>query len=268
MIYDAGGQRLVSSHTSKNGKRYRYYVTPEGDGRLPSDSTGKKMRLPAAEIDELVLTNLQAFLKDKRKISTLDRSQGHRASDIRDALDMADRVAHQLASNDPAERQTAINDLVSRVDVTKDALQVRIRSARLMAGATHSSQTATRNHDEACVTIDVPFSRDRARSHRLLIEARDGHQPDLVVVKAIARAWQWFEDLSTGRATSMADIAKREGITDNYVSNLIHLAWLPSKMVESILDGHPQATAVARNLMLRRDIEPIWENVPGNRVGT
>jgi hypothetical protein len=94
------------------------------------------------------------------------------------------------------------------------------------------------------------------------MEAQDGHQPDLVVVKAIARAWQWFEDLSTGKAASMADIAQREGITDNYASNLIHLAWLPPKTVESILDGHPQATAVARSLMLKRDVEPVWEDVP------
>jgi site-specific DNA recombinase len=259
LIYDAAGHRLLSSHTSKNGKRYRYYVTPEGDGRLPSDSRGKKTRLPAAEIDELVLTKLQAFLRDKRKLSVVVRSHGYRAPDLRDALDMADRMAGKLATNDPAEKQTAINDLVSRVDVTKETLQIRVRFARLIAGASQLSQSAT--HDEACFTIEVPFSRDGAGSHRLMIEARDGHQPDLVVVKAIARAWQWFEDLSTGRATSMADIAKREGITDNYVSNLIHLAWLPPKMVESILDGHPQATAVARNLMLKRDIEPMWENV-------
>jgi site-specific DNA recombinase len=262
LIYDDTGQRLVSSHTSKNGKRYRYYVTPEADGRLLSDSRAKKMRLPAAEIDELVLTNLQAFLRDKRKISDMVRSNGYRASDIRDALDRADRTAGKLAANEPSERQTAIKELVSRVDVRKEALQIHVRFARLIAAATGSPQSQTRHQDETCLTIEVPFSRDGAGSQRLVIEAQDGHQPDLVVVKAIARAWQWFEDLSTGKAASMADIAQREGITDNYVSNLIHLAWLPPKMVESILDGHPQATAGARNLMLKRDIEPIWENVP------
>jgi DNA invertase Pin-like site-specific DNA recombinase len=262
LIYDGAGQRLLSSHTCKNGKRYRYYVTPEGDGRLPSDARAKKTRLPAAEIDELVLTNLQALLRDNRKISDVVRSQGYRASDIRDALEMADRVDRQLAANDSAEKQAAINELVSRVVVTKEALQIRVRIARLIAGATESSQSAARNHDEARLTIEVPFCRERPGTHRLLIDAQDSQQPDLVVVKAIARAYQWFEDLATGRATSMADIAKREGITDNYVSNLIHLAWLPPKMVDSILDGHPQATAVARSLMLKRDIDPIWENVP------
>ena len=79
-------------------------------------------------------------------------------------------------------------------------------------------------------------------------------------MKAIARAYQWLEELTTGKTKSMAEIAKRDNITDNYVSNLIHLAWLPPKMVKSILDGHPHATTAARKLMLNRDIEPIWEN--------
>jgi hypothetical protein len=61
--------------------------------------------------------------------------------------------------------------------------------------------------------------------------------------------------------SGLADIAMRENITDNYVSNLIHLAWLSPGMVEAILDGHPQATIAARNLMLHRNVELIWENV-------
>jgi hypothetical protein len=44
----------------------------------------------------------------------------------------------------------------------------------------------------------------------------------------------------------MAEIATRENITDNYVSNLIHLAWLPPKMVDLVLDGDPQATLVQK----------------------
>ena len=54
LIYDEAGNRLVSNHTSKNGKRYRYYVTPERPDRSPSTSSPAKLRLSAAQIDELV----------------------------------------------------------------------------------------------------------------------------------------------------------------------------------------------------------------------
>jgi hypothetical protein len=87
-------------------------------------------------------------------------------------------------------------------------------------------------------------------------------QPDPVVVKAIARAHQWFEDLSSGRARSMAEIALRENVTDNYVGNLIHLARLAPRTVELILDGQPEATDAARYAMVSRRIESIWKCDP------
>jgi hypothetical protein len=56
----------------------------------------------------------------------------------------------------------------------------------------------------------------------------------------------------------MAEIAARENITDNYVSNLIHLAWLSPHQVDLILERDPEATERAKNSMLTRKIDIIW----------
>lgn len=56
----------------------------------------------------------------------------------------------------------------------------------------------------------------------------------------------------------MAEIAARENVTANYVSDLIHLARLPPIIVESTLDGHPQAAMAARKSMIDRSVEPVW----------
>jgi DNA invertase Pin-like site-specific DNA recombinase len=232
LLHDQSGNRLVSSYATKNGKRYRYYVSQEANGRLPSETHGKKLRLPAAQVDELVMANLQAFLKDKQNISAVLRPQRYRAAEIGDSIDKAGRTADELAGDDPVAKHAAITDLVSRVLIMKEAIQIRVRLARLGSlTPTTPSRSASRNNDESYSTIEVPFSWDKGGGHRLLIEAPAGSQPDPVTVKAIARAHQWFEDLSSGRAGSMAEIATRENITDNYVSNLIHLAWLPPKML-------------------------------------
>jgi hypothetical protein len=63
-----------------------------------------------------------------------------------------------------------------------------------------------------------------------------------------------------GKAQSMAEIAARENITDNYVSNLIHLAWLSPASVDHILDGDPKATLIARNAMRTRKVgvQLLW----------
>jgi hypothetical protein len=56
----------------------------------------------------------------------------------------------------------------------------------------------------------------------------------------------------------MAEIAARENITDNYISNLIHLAWLSPDLVGQVLDGEPEATALVRGAMLTRKSDVLW----------
>jgi len=91
--------------------------------------------------------------------------------------------------------------------------------------------------------------------------------PDAVVVKAIARASIWFEQLATGKSWSMAEIATGENITDNYVSNLIHLAWLSPDIVDQVLEGEPAATALARAAMLSRKSAVLWRPSRGKEGG-
>jgi site-specific DNA recombinase len=93
---------------------------------------------------------------------------------------------------------------------------------------------------------------------KLVFEDQNGKIPDAVVVKAIARASVWFEHLTAGKSQSMAEIAVRENITDNYVSNLIHLAWLSPDLVGRVLQGDSVATALAKAAMLTRKSEVLW----------
>ncbi len=88
-------------------------------------------------------------------------------------------------------------------------------------------------------------------------------QADPVVLRAMARAHLWFYELSMGKAKSMAEIALRENITDNYVSNLIYLAWLAPLIVDQIFDGDPQATLIGRNAIhTRRRLKPNGGKAP------
>jgi hypothetical protein len=43
-------------------------------------------------------------------------------------------------------------------------------------------------------------------------------------LKKVARGFAWFEDLTTGRGTSVPAIARQEGVTDSYVCRLIGIA--------------------------------------------
>jgi site-specific DNA recombinase len=97
---------------------------------------------------------------------------------------------------------------------------------------------------------------------RLLMNGDRGkaQKADPALLKAIARAHRWFDDLVTGRVASMAEIGKREGLPKNYVSWLIRLAFLAPDIVEAIIQGNHPPDLTAQTLITRRIELPLqWE---------
>src|SRR5439155_15008851 len=131
LIYDNAGNRLVSSHATKNGKRYRYYVTSEGTGRSVAAASTPRLWLPAAMIDELVLTKLQSFLTNKAQISILLRETRCRPAEISRGLGTASQLAHSPTSAAPASQN--VTDLLARVTVSPTSLNISINRDRLLA---------------------------------------------------------------------------------------------------------------------------------------
>jgi hypothetical protein len=115
------------------------------------------------------------------------------------------------------------------------------------------------NGQDNIISLEATVPAAPGGSGKFVFEDQNGKTPDAVVVKAIARASVWFEHLTAGKSQSMAEIAGREDITDNYVSNLIHLAWLSPDLVGRVLEGDAEATALARAAMLSRKSCALWE---------
>jgi ParB-like chromosome segregation protein Spo0J len=79
----------------------------------------------------------------------------------------------------------------------------------------------------------------------------EGHKTlsrvDLPLLKAVARARRWSDDLVSGRVESVDALAKREGLDKRSVRRLIRLGFLSPKIVEAIAEGRqsPDLTVVA-----------------------
>ena len=81
---------------------------------------------------------------------------------------------------------------------------------------------------------------------------------DPALVKAIVRGRQWFERLASGRAGSLVEIAKAEGVTDRYVAHLIPLAFLAPDIVARILSGTQPVDLTTEALTKRTDLPLGW----------
>ena len=71
---------------------------------------------------------------------------------------------------------------------------------------------------------------------------------DPALIKAVARGHLWFEELATGRARSLHELATREGITRRYIRRLVNLAFLSPPLVEAILQGRQPIALTATRL--------------------
>jgi hypothetical protein len=70
-----------------------------------------------------------------------------------------------------------------------------------------------------------------------LAPQKDNSRCDPALIKAIARGRAWFEEFVSGRARSLQELAKRDGISRHYIRRLIGLAFLSPELIEAILQG-------------------------------
>ncbi len=81
---------------------------------------------------------------------------------------------------------------------------------------------------------------------------------DLALLKAVARAYRWTDDLLSGRVPSVDAIARREKVSNRYVHRLIRLGFLAPKIVGAIVDGRHPPTLTAFALTQRVHLPALW----------
>ncbi len=92
-------------------------------------------------------------------------------------------------------------------------------------------------------------------------DSKTSPKTDPVLLKLIARAHCWFDDLVSGRSASMVEIGKREKVGKRYVSRIIPLAFLAPQIVEQIVNGCQPPELTAESLLkYRTQLPPEWES--------
>jgi hypothetical protein len=81
-----------------------------------------------------------------------------------------------------------------------------------------------------------------------LAQQTHGSKCDPALIKALVRGRAWFEELATGRARSLQELDKRDGISRRYIRRLVGLAFLSPQLVEAILQGGQPVELTATRL--------------------
>jgi len=237
-LFDESGAPLTPRHTTKSGRRYRYYVSRSSRSDEGAEGT-QGWRLPAREIERLVEESVTALLGDG---GALTRRLQEAGIDARQVPRLLGRLA--------AWRGSAL-EFVNRVELGTDGITLFLDLSPIApdCGVVARHEIPTRIHR-------------RGVERRIVLDpTQPGAKPtgrDPSLVKAVARAHRWFDDLVTGRVRSLREIAHAEGITERYVGHLMPLAFLAPDIIAAILAGTQPADLTTETLTKRTELPPCW----------
>ncbi len=252
-LVDEHGEGLTPSHARKGERKYRYYLSRTFPSRSDM-ATHRGWRLPARELEERVAVAVGEMLGDEPALLEAAQKTDANSNPIDCVLHAARSWRKRLHAE--AERTSAIAALVERVELKPEGIRVSIK---LPIADAEKSQAQV--PEPVAIARSFPMLLKR-RGVELRLIVGDHHRlapvVDLSLVKAVARAHRWFDELSSGKARSLAAIAAREGLAVRYVGRLIRLAFLAPEIVESIVAGRQPATLTAEALTRHIELPLAW----------
>jgi site-specific DNA recombinase len=231
LLFDSAGDRMVPTHATKHGVRYRYYVSQpylRGHAKPPPRAI---IRVPATEIETAVAKALE---EHHRHIMSKSESTSDRASLFTD---------------------------VARIEVRKSALALWLKaSGEKQADADAADHCAavhrapsllipwTKPPSKRFKDILLPAATERHRVRPIKFERR------AALLKSIARGRAWLDEIISNSATVEA-IAARQKCSVRHVNMTISMAFIAPGLVKAAVEGRlPRGIGVAA----LRDMPAEW----------
>jgi site-specific DNA recombinase len=221
LVFDDAGYRMIPTHATKAGIRYRYYVsTPFLHGEAKTASAGSVSRVPAADIEDAVVKSLKEHLAAKQDGSTTSTAR------LGDRGDLA--------------------ELVAGVVVHTDQLIIRLKS--------DNADEASDSPDDQ--SLSIPWQKPPSKKSRQILLPHNASRSDVRpeqferrarLVSAVARGRRWLDDVVSGRVTTVAELCAREKCSTRQVNMTISLAFLAPNLVKAAVEGRlPRGIGVER----------------------
>ena len=251
-LFNEAGERLTPTYAVKDGVRYGYYVSTSA---MQSRDRGASLihRLPAASLETAIVNALRSALEEGGpQGSGIDASKnaGPVGCPI---IAMAQPQASQFRSSDASQCQALIDAHLVRVAVLRDRLEVDYR-----ADPKDRSETET---------LSIPWIKPASRVRRALLEpsastalSRPMESDERNrLIRSIASARSWLEELVKGSVGDVAELAARENRTARSIRMTLSLAFLDPALIDAACTGTlPRGYGVTRLMDLPARFADQW----------
>lgn len=253
------GQKMRPSHATKNGRRYRYYISAGlAEGSIATGARG--WRIPAAEIEAVIASAIAAKVRDPAFLSEQLRTVDAQA-DPRRLTDAIGKIARLL--DDPASRIAGriLESIVERASVSEAEVHAEVRFAGPgEVGSMVVDDVGPLTGIRFTVVAPIRMAR-RGAELRLVLQgaAASARHPDPHLVREVVAARLRVADyIASGGTFSISDLAARDGIHVGDASRSMQLAFLAPDVVERILDGDQPVGLSAERLKRIGELPLLW----------
>src|ERR1700682_2594855 len=180
LLFDDAGHRMIPTHATKAGIRYRYYVSTRVlHGEAKTASAGSVSRVPAPDIEDIVVKSLKKHFATKQDGAT----------------NSAARI----------DDRGVLAQLVASIVLHRDRLVVRLKSD-------NADEPSDCPDDRS---LSIPWQKPPSKRSRQILLPHNASRRDVRpeqferrarLVSAIARGRRWLDDVVSGRVTSVAQL--------------------------------------------------------------
>ena len=221
-LFDESGEPLYSCWAKKGQRRYRYFVSKRlVRGTAKPDERG--WRLPAERTELAVMAGTRQMLSDRGALASTLRAFGFAAAELKQAVETIDS---KVKSHQRVETPEDTGTLIERVELRREGMQITLNLRALLPADRFPAGGANLR-----ISHLVPLQmKRRGVEMRLVLPGEiQASRTDPALLRALARGYQWFGELTAGTAVSTNQIAAREGVSDSYVRHLVPLGLTRSR---------------------------------------
>lgn len=248
LVEDDYGHRLVPSHSQKQSKRYRYYISEPLNKTSRADEPNG-IRIPASELETLVIAKLADWLSDEASLLKILNPKANQTQDISIAIN----EYRDLLNQDSKERYDFIRQILTKVVILREAIQITINPNAFFESPSYRCEP---------ITIQTQAKIERCgMAMKLLVGNKTINQKlDANLIQTIRNGQNWLGRLTSGEVKSIGDLATELGMTNTAVSNMIQRAFLAPDIIRAVMNG-TQPIHLTGDFLKRHTPLPLgWED--------
>lgn len=249
---------MTPTHANKRGKRYRYYIsTSLLEGNRPAAQGG--MRIPAGEIEGLVMDHLRTFLSSRARVSDAIAPLELDARSLDLVLRRATELAQRWLMLPPVELTEFVKAVVQQVALAKDRIILRINHGMLAERLGASRALEWRDGDSIALSFAASLRRV-GQGKRLVVESGARLEIRAGLVCLLQEAFSVRTAFLAGSDDNIAAMTQRLGIGGKgRITALVRLSYLAPDIVRDCLEGRqPIDLSPTRLLQLGKDLPFDW----------